>query len=65
MSVKDMLVSLMHHGPHSSETEPEEGKIFGKRLKEPLNLERTTERGSLTKPQKEEDLSSDVTGLSN
>ncbi len=66
MSVQGMLVSFMHHGPHSAETESEEdGKILGKRLKELLNLEQTTEGGSLIKPHKEEDLPSDVTDRSN
>ena len=61
MSLKDMFVSFIHHGPHSTETE-QEGKILGKRLKELLNLEQTTRGGeSLTKPHEEEDLPSDMT----
>ena len=66
VSVKDMFVSFMHHGPHSAETESEEeGKILGKRLKELLKLEQTTEGGSLAKPHDEEDLPSVVTDRSN
>jgi hypothetical protein len=62
-----MLVSLMHHGPHSYETESEEeGKILGKRLKELLDLEQTAQRGGLlAKPHKEKDLQCDVTDRSN